>query len=58
MGADVEGGTDGDVVEGPGGDVVEGKLQGFRPLEHTTLQLRDDVDENNPGLEMAVVNCD
>ena len=36
---------------------VVGRLQGFKPLEHTTLQLRVDVDEDEPGFEIPDVNC-
>ena len=47
-----------DVPPGVGGVVVgDGKLQGLLPLEQTTLQARVVCDDEEPGLEMAVVNC-
>jgi len=53
------GGVAGDVVEdggegGPGG--VE-SWHGLLPLEQTTLQTRDVLEEEAPGFEMEVVNC-
>jgi hypothetical protein len=48
--------------EGPGegldgGDDGVGRLHGFLPLEQTTLHGREVVDDDEPGLEMALVNC-